>query len=232
MFEPRRPYLVFSSVDEGRALLVEGLGSEDRQFDLVIYVYNGSIDKFDRETVDYCVSHPGYKFQNFYHFSQNCDISKYSAIWLVDEDVIISTYDINRMFNVFMENELQIAQPAYDRLFNWELCLADENFSLRYTNFVENGVAILARTAVECCLETMRYSKSGWGLDFIWPKLCGFPFQGIAIIDEVVLQCPPVPSAIDKTMQRNERETEGRQLMQTFGATFFVPRVTGGIPIK
>ena len=49
------------------------------------------------------VKRKGLKFDNFHHFLTHNDVSKYDAIWVVDDDIIIDTGSINQMFQIFSE---------------------------------------------------------------------------------------------------------------------------------
>ena len=51
---------------------------------------------------------------NFSHFIKNNDLSGYDAIFVVDDDIIMNSKDINKMFNTFMKYKLKLAQPSFD----------------------------------------------------------------------------------------------------------------------
>lgn len=226
-FHPQRDYLVFSSVAEDRCFVTRGFDRHERSFDVVAYVYSGT-GKALPGLVDYHFDRAGFKFDNFYHFAMRHDLSVYRSVWLVDDDVEMSSADVDALFEIVSRNGLHLAMPAYDTLFNWDIALVDENYMLRYTNFVENGATLFSAGALERCLDTMATAGSGWGADFVWPMLLGFPPKGIAIIDELPCCCHRVPSALDAISTPKERAEQGVKLMHKFGARFFVPRVLGG----
>lgn len=228
-FKPRRKYLLFSSIDPARSAYSDWLGSSDRNFDVVLYIYNGDLND---NRADYVIKRPGFKFPNFHAFSKVVNIRKYDAVWIVDDDIHMTTYDINKMFEIFSNNKLLLGQPSYDNrtASSWDLSYADHNYHLRFTNFIENGAAIMSKKALSVCLPTMEFIKSGWGADFIWPHLLSFPDNKIAIIDDVQCHHPKSESSLNDRIPRSTHRHEGEYLMEKFNAKYFTPRVLGGIP--
>jgi hypothetical protein len=227
-FQPKRKYLVFSSIDPRRSAYSSWLDSSHRNYDVVLYTYRSEIDDL---CVDYTKKRKGFKFENFYAFSKLVNVEHYDAVWIVDDDIHMSTEEINRMFDMFFKYDLLLGQPSYDKRTSssWDISYADDKYLLRYTNFVENGVAIMSRKALQTCLPSMQHIKSGWGADFIWPKLLGFPDNSIAIIDEVQCYHPKSESSLNDKLPRLMHRFEGEYLMEKLGAEYFTPRVLGGI---
>jgi len=90
-YTQKNQYLVFSSIDTKRAGYSTWLESDERDFDVVLYVYNGTLKD---KRVDYSVEKKGYKFQNFFDFALTHDVFCYDAVWIVDDDIEISTKNI------------------------------------------------------------------------------------------------------------------------------------------
>ncbi|MFC5447346.1 DUF707 domain-containing protein [Paenibacillus aestuarii] len=118
------------------------------------------------------------------------DILHYDAIWMPDDDISANAYDINRMFHLFMEQGLELAQPALtpDSFFAHGITVKKNDYLLRYSHFVEPMVPLYSRNAFQKLLPTFDKSESGWGLDFVWPKVLGFPYRKIGVIDEVTVK--------------------------------------------
>jgi hypothetical protein len=78
-----------------------------------------------------------------------------------------------------------LAQPALmpDSFYLWPVTVKHFKYNLRYTKFVETMVPIFSPEALRICLSTFNKNISGWGLDFIWPKLLGYPKKKIAVLD-------------------------------------------------
>jgi hypothetical protein len=115
----------------------------------------------------------------------------YDAIWFPDDDLAT----VERLFEIFHALDLSIAQPALadGSYYSHEITLENRAFSVRFTNYVEPMAPVFSRAALETCRRTFAESFSGWGLDYVWPKLLGHPRDRIAIIDEApVLHTRPV----------------------------------------
>lgn len=114
-------------------------------------------------------------------------IFKYDAIWIPDDDISTNCSTINEMFDFFTKNNLSLAQPALtrDSYYSHEITRECSGSILRYTNFVEVMAPIFSREALQICWRPFIKSKSGWGLDSLWPKLLGYPTDKIAIIDQI-----------------------------------------------
>lgn len=227
-FKPKRKYLLFSSIDTDRSAISSWTGYPNRIFDIVLYVYNGEL--IDSQA-DYQIKKEGFKFQNFYEFSKETNIEHYNAIWIVDDDIQMSTKDINEMFTIFDDNELWLGQPSYipGSSTGWDISIHDEKYHLRFTNFVENGVALFSRYALKSCLPTMKDIKSGWGADFIWPSILDFPETKIAIIDKVQCYHPQSESSLNESIPRIMHRIEGESTMERHNTRYFTARVLGGI---
>lgn len=114
------------------------------------------------------------------------EIFKYDAVWIPDDDISTNSKTIQKLFKTFMKYKLQLAQPALtkDSYYSHKLTLSQSKYCLRYTHFVEVMVPMFSKDGLEKCWESFKMSKSGWGLDSIWPKLLGYPHKQIAIIDK------------------------------------------------
>ena len=227
-FNPKRKYLLFSSVDSRRSAHSSWLDAPGRAFDVVLYAYGGeSLEG----VADLFVKNKGYKFQNFHVFSGICDVSRYSAVWVVDDDIEMGTADINKMFDLFVMHDLYLAQPSYDSgsYTIWDMAVVDERYRLRYTNFVENGVTVFSGNALKKCLPVMKDIETGCGSDYIFPFLLDFPKNKIAIIDNVQCHHPDGDSSLDKIVPRVYHGREAERLMNKYHYKYYTPRVLGGI---
>lgn len=110
----------------------------------------------------------------------------YDVVWFPDDDLDVDAATVERFLALFRRHGLALAQPALtdDCFWSHELTVACPAFTLRYTNFVEVMAPAFSREALARCAEALALSKSGWGLDFAWPRLLGDPRDAIAIVDE------------------------------------------------
>jgi Protein of unknown function (DUF707) len=154
----------------------------------------------------------------------------YDVVWFPDDDLAIEAPAVERFFSVFLEAKLALAQPALVDGCHWshELTLAHHAFALRYTNFVEVMAPAFSRDALRACAPTFGESKSGWGLDYAWPRLLGGPMDAVAIVDAApMVHTRPVGGGGAYVWP--EAEAEARALAERYGYSLpFKYRQFGG----
>ena len=99
-FIPKNKYLLFSSVSKrsnGKQAW-EYWNEGERNYDIVLAYYK---DDVPGECSDYCFKRNDFKLPNFYYFANNNDISSYDAFFIVDDDITMTSQDINKMFDRF-----------------------------------------------------------------------------------------------------------------------------------
>lgn len=165
--------------------------STDRNFDLFLEYYGDGSNDY-RNDCDFYSEAKETKWPRLYQVMEewgDC-ILEYDAIWIPDDDISVDCKTINEMFDLFMDYDLALAQPAltWDSYYSHDITLKVKGNILRYTNFVEVMVPIFSSEALELLWETFYESESGWGLDSIWPKLLGYSKDSIAIIDKVAVK--------------------------------------------
>ncbi len=210
-----RKYLVFSSVGDRSEINKWLSHPQQRIFDVVLYYYGDkkppSID------VEQIEIRKGMKFQNFVHFLSKNDISTYDAIWVVDDDMRMKTKPINRMFKVFSKFGLLLAQPSFKEggHIAWPITRHDPECVLRYTNFVENNACVMSTQVIPLFLETFKDAGTGFGVDFIWPKILEYPTDKIAVIDaSKCLHRLSKFSELDQVIPRDLHRIQGIQLLK------------------
>ena len=69
----------------------------------------------DKTYVDKIWKRKGTKFQNFNYIYNNYknDIMNYERFFIVDDDIIMSTNDINNLFDISKKYDLWICQPSF-----------------------------------------------------------------------------------------------------------------------
>ena len=132
-------YLIISPL--GDKSICEEWFQENPNFDIV-FLYYGDDFRVAQKYLKYTphiYSSKGTKFSLIKSFIQdNLEfISQYSYIWLPDDDVRISTNEINRLFEFAKEWNLSVCQPSMDGYVSHEITKPIKNSILRYTNFVE-----------------------------------------------------------------------------------------------
>lgn len=223
-----RPFLLYSSVDSERACYRRWIADGDRNFDVALTVYRGELQNADIEVIR---TRRGFKFPNFVAFCDEFDISDYQAVWVVDDDIQLSTQEINRLFETAIQYDLALAQPAYsaDSCTNWNLLYVDALYHLRYSNFVENGVTLFSRAALQKCLPVMRDINTGHGAEFVFINAIAELQQRVAVIDDVVCHHPLASSALDVEVPREAHANDDAELMRKYHCGYFVPQILGGV---
>lgn len=152
--------------------------------------------------------------------------SKYKAIMIPDDDVLMDTCTINRAFELFHAYNLLMAQPslcAEYRSSTWYPLVYQSSPSLsvmRLVTFVEIMAPIYQMEYFSHVIAPSLYNAfSGWGLDFIHPFLLKYPETRIAVIDEVCVSHPNLAgfrrkgSMYNSTLPYSERlEEQSREL--------------------
>lgn len=114
-------------------------------------------------------------------------IAKYRYIWLPDDDLRATAGAVNRLFERSREFQLDLAQPALtrDSYFSHVITLEHRAFLLRFTNFIELMAPLCSRAQLERMLPTLSAAVSGWGLDYVWPRLSCL--GRVAVIDDALV---------------------------------------------
>lgn len=159
--------------------------AEFRNFDLCLSYYGNTPGRYAGDCEIYTEA-KGAKWPKLYDLvhSMGDRIFQYDAVWFPDDDIRTHPGNISRMFELFMENKLQLAQPALTANSYFQVTVQHIDYKLRYTNFVEIMAPILSRDALRVCYPTFHKSVTGWGMEYVWAKLLGYPDKGMAILDE------------------------------------------------
>lgn len=166
-------YLIIARVGDN-SLHHHWINSKNKNFDIFISYFGNEDNKY-ANNADYYEHVKGGKWPVIAALvDKNWEIiSKYDAVWLPDDDLLVDTNSICKMFDLFTAFNLSLGQPALsiDSYFSHPCLLQKKNSIIRFTNFVEVMAPIFSLTSLERIKHTFSQSKSGWGLDFLWPHL-------------------------------------------------------------
>lgn len=126
-------------VPVGKDSLHRQLLKGDADFDLHLLIYDGSYNKFCNDS-DFVACDAGYKMDMIYRYLHRHPelFEKYEYFFLLDDDIVISTEDVNRLFSMMREYQLKIAQPSLVMsYYTYKHTAFHPFYILRYTNFVE-----------------------------------------------------------------------------------------------
>ena len=111
-------------------------------------------------------------------------------MWLADDDLVMSTADLNTFLAVMAHYGLLAAQPALcqSSLAHFAVLLQAPGTRLRYTDFVEiMGPALEISFFQHVVRHTLHNTHIGFALDFLWPALLHHHNGSVAVVDEVCM---------------------------------------------
>lgn len=158
-------------------------GAQPRNFDLFL-IYFGDNPAYDFSGAEYTLRRKGFKFTLLdYALSEfESTIAQYDRIWLPDDDIAADADCINRLFRLFAQHRLQLAQPAISAgEVSYESLRQAPNTVLRFTPYVEVMCPLFTRTALDKVKSLFLETQSGWGIDWVWSKW--FEKGEVAILD-------------------------------------------------
>lgn len=198
--------LVFSSVGDNHSIKHWLQGQKD--FDLWI-AYYGDSNPPDFPETDFCFSRKGGKFPNFFSiYKMYAEIIKrYDSIALLDDDLILSTEDINALFAIQRVYGLLLLQPAFlpEGKISHAITQRNESSLLRCTNFVEVTCPFFATSQLCQFMEVYDPVLVGFGIDWWYLDALKLPKGKIAIVDAI-----PCINPLDASKRRG-REIEQLQ---------------------
>lgn len=173
LISPRKKNLVILRAGD-ESLHPQWLADGARDFDLFVSYY-GNTPQQHQDTADFYEMRKGPKWSCIAELMQEQPqlIEQYEAFWFPDDDLATTTHNINRMFAFFHAFELTLAQPALtqDSYYSWKHLLQRSDYIIRDTCFVEIMAPIFDREVLRLCMPSFGESRSGWGLDCLWPTL-------------------------------------------------------------
>lgn len=174
-------------VPVGKDSLHRQLLKGDAGFDLHLLIYDGSYNKFCNDS-DFVACDAGYKMDMIYRYLHRHPelFEKYEYFFLLDDDILISTEDVNRLFSMMREYQLKIAQPSLVMsYYTYKHTAFHPFYILRYTNFVEMMMPCFSRDALKAVLPTFEKEIRWCGIEMHWPVLVGSNHKDMAIVDAV-----------------------------------------------
>jgi hypothetical protein len=109
------------------------------KFDLHLIVYDNSYVEFKSDSL-YITQAKGYKFTLIHDYLTNnpAIINQYDYFFMPDDDILINTAGIHKLFWYMKRYNLQIAQPAIaNSYYSHPATLRVPGSKMRFTNFVE-----------------------------------------------------------------------------------------------
>ncbi len=165
-----RPYLVFCSV--GKTKPVPELFGADRLFDVALHDYSHWKQSGLAPREEYYFPFPkAEKLETAALMIPT--LPTYRQYAFLDDDLTITTNQINRLFQAGDALNLDLYQPALDNLSHGshQHLFQDHTAPVRKVPFVEIMCPFFSKAGLDKCLPTFDINISGWGLDvFMWPE--------------------------------------------------------------
>lgn len=222
----RRNLVIMRAGD--KCLLPDWAPDSARNWDLAVSFFGEGQPDWGQE---YFIAEKGPKWQPIHRWiTANPDLLKrYDYFWLPDDDILTTWANVNEFFDICREYDLQLIQPAltHDSHVSYAVTRRDPNCLLRFTVFAESMVPAFQADALRLCLPVMQEeSRTGWGIDWIFPMLLGYPANKIAIVDACAVKHTRPPGwNTDFAVAHRELST----IVAKYGAKFMDHRVRGCI---
>jgi hypothetical protein len=200
-------------------------GSAPAEFDLLVASYEAGAPEA-RHKQAYAVTSSGPKIAGYADlFRRHPELLKrYDYIALFDDDIRIAQRDIERLFRIGRQYDLELFQPAlsHDSYFSYAATLAHRNFRLRFTNTVEMMCPVFSAAHLRRALPLFELGYET-GIDLLWTRLSDDPWRRFAIVDAVVATHTR-PVGVRKAQQGFRHDEPYEEQMQAalsrFGVTF------------
>lgn len=151
---------------------------ENKNFDLCLLFYDKSVLHAHRyEQVDYFYHLQGFKYPMLYQLLTNIHpewLNKYDYFYFLDDDIEVSTEDINRLFDAsrLMDSWISCAALTQDSYCSWPIFKQQVHSFCRFVGQIEVMAPLFSRNALKnaCPLsiktslagEWIRYGQKYW----------------------------------------------------------------------
>lgn len=174
-----RDYLLYMSCPKGQCQTE--LFGPNRLFDVAINDYTES--NTNPEEAEYKFSKDEWKFRHI-HDDLSKIVFNYKAVALFDDDIIISTENLNKLFVLGDTSNFNIWMPALTKESHssWAHIYQRPGSLFRETNTVELMMPFFSKSALEKCWDSFALNYSAWGLEIAWFHLLK---KGLIIVDSI-----------------------------------------------
>ena len=184
--QPRRALVVLQA---GRGLPRHLWATDsERNWDLMVNYYDAA--GFQPDLGEYVLFQKGTKFTAMWQLWRYFRplLQRYDHVLFLDDDVETSVDDLNRLFHLCRQHNLDLAQMTLTEhsFCNWTALYSREGVrGPRRVSAVEIMMPVFSRRALSLVSPSFASSVSGFGLDLAWGKLVAEAGGKIAVLDEV-----------------------------------------------
>ena len=158
---------------------------EEAKFDLLVAAYNPHAPS---ATGEWRIDVPGTKVAGFGKlFDLHPEIfDRYQRIALIDDDIMTNSSDLNSLFRLGQEFQLEIWQPSlsHDSFFTYAITVQNRLYILRYTDYVEMMCPFFKASALRNIKPLFSEGYES-GMDLIWSEMRLANSRKLAIIDAI-----------------------------------------------
>lgn len=152
-------------------------------------VWKEGLCNYDVITIDYNIS-GDFKYPGIYKELTARKRLNYDYYFMPDEDILLTSDDINKIFALMYDFGIDLAQPSIEKsdvsFLSWEQFVHKDGLDIIYTDFIEVMCPCFSKRCLDLCLETLPKSISGWGLDLVWASIAKKNNLSTAILNGVV----------------------------------------------
>jgi hypothetical protein len=220
----RSKNLVFTSAGDRSNLRYWLTGPRD--FDLWVAYYGDRPGTFQEDSELY-VSHKGAKFQNLHYcYSKWPDVlERYDAVMVMDDDILIDSTRLTRLFAIRRELDLWALQPAFrpSGKVSWDITRVNPTASIRFTNFIEMACPLFRRDKLDAFMAIYEPELVGYGEDWWFLHSLGVDLANhLAIVDEITCVNPHDRTKggereIDRLRSHSERKAAWERMKARHG---------------
>lgn len=189
LFNPmKRTNLLISPVGKNALDICQGWTLGKRNYDVMLIYYDADDYQEFKKIADYFVLTKGFKYPLLAEIlSQNIELlSKYAYFFFPDDDVRMSSKEINKLFRFSKKQKINICQPSlFPENCNWPITQHNPNTQFRYVSLVEIMCPLFSQHALKKCLPSFSESYSGWGLEAAWYRCLGSRDDNFIVYDLV-----------------------------------------------
>lgn len=166
----------------------------ERDFDICLLFYHEHINQPDLyRQIDFFFHLKDFKYMMLHELLVNLKpewLDEYEYFYFLDDDIYITTRDINQMFISARAFKVSISQACLssDSYCSWPMFKQHKSCFLRFVGQIEVMAPLFHRDALKVCIPSFTDSRSSWGMDSVWPKLLGYPKNKLAVFDSVVMK--------------------------------------------
>lgn len=137
------------------------------EFDWLLYDYSGKVDQSPTETPYYLSIKSECKGDIMGNIYEEIKDKIFSHIGFLDDDLIISVSDLNRLFFIATIEKLDVFQPSlhHDSFYSFRQFIHKPGFLIKETNWVEIMAPFYEKEIFLSIGPYFKYSISGQGVD-------------------------------------------------------------------